>query len=192
MPCRHSEPRVGATEKRGLGGRALTAKHFIALRESAEAGDLRGMLVREIQRLRITEGGIEPQGADLIRHMLAMHQRHVEELARGRIEPPIPAPNERLAGQRARQRIGLEGASILAEQIARELIQQDDRGEEMVDRAASTGRRALDHRLTYIGKAPPADLVDRRVMDKALPRRDLVQPEMQDFRRAVDFTSRGP
>ena len=110
-----------------FGGRRGASKHFVAMRESTEPGNHPVMVSRKSEDERIAESGEPAQRQVLVGYVLAVHQRHQHELCLVQRKRPIPAPCQKSAHDSPRQRIAGESPSFAPEQVARHLIEQQDR-----------------------------------------------------------------
>src|SRR5690606_31040600 len=99
------------------------------MREAAISGDDVAMLDRVFQPLVLTEAAKEIDAPLLVGRDLRMHERHVQERPRLLVERRIELLVDGAARQRYGYVVGREGGRGLAEHVARELVEQDDRGE---------------------------------------------------------------
>src|SRR5262245_40269340 len=81
-----SEAAVRLAQKREFFRRGSSTNDDIAMREAAEAIDDRFVLLGVAQTLRVPECGKQLQGSRLREAILAVFERHVEELALAGIE----------------------------------------------------------------------------------------------------------
>ena len=72
----------------------------------------------------------------LVGEILAVLERHVEELALDGQQPQVVAPGERLARALPRVRVLREGARVAPEEVAGELVEHDHEGEHRLRRGA--------------------------------------------------------
>ena len=93
--------------------------------EAPEAVDHRLVAAGEGQRAGHVAGK-DLHAQALVGPVLAMHQRHGEELDFLAGHGAVPAPAKRRMAERQRERVGGERFRSAAEQVARHLVEQDD------------------------------------------------------------------
>ena len=111
-------------------------------------GRIRDALVAELGEL--------DQRAVLVGEILAVHQRHQQELTPRRRGIAASQPRSSASmRQLERQRVGGERLGRAAEDVAAELVEQDDRGEQMVAgrRATPSARLATTRRASAANRA---------------------------------------
>ena len=99
------------------------------MREAAKALDDVAVLLGIVELVIVAEVDEQQHRAVLVVEILAVLERHVEELALGRCELLVEALVDRSLGDRERQMIGRELLGMAAEHVARELVEQDHAGE---------------------------------------------------------------
>jgi len=150
-------------------------------------------LTRKIERLRIAQLGEFGEAERLKFAILGMHQRHVEEFPLLWRHRSVPAALDREYAELLRQRVASERLGFPAEDVARELIDQDDRGEQRVGRAAPCGGVGAQHLFTECAEARCDRAIEAGRFGEALLVRNFVEPERENGARVrVDFAVSGP
>jgi len=130
------------------------------------------------KRVGIAEASEFNQRALLDAQILAVHQWHEQELALVARHRLIPAAVEAEQGQVQRERVGGEGLHAATVQVAGQLVDEDDRREEMLGRFAPCFGTRRDDLLTHGGKAAARDVERIRPGEPALLA-DIAEPESE-------------
>lgn len=173
--------------------RRFAPQRGVARGEAAEPFDHPRVLAREVEVLGEAQR-LEPGDAQRLRiGVLRVHQRHQQEGGALGRQLDVPAAFDAFARQRFGERIGGEGAGIVAEDVAAELVEQDDRREQRLRLAAPAERVVGQHRVAQRAEPLANPGVERRIGDEAAFGRRLVEPEAQHrLRRVIDFANAGP
>src|SRR6185312_16783955 len=102
-------------EERLLLDRRDAAEHGIAMREAAEACDDVVMHLRPLQAVGVARGRIERDAPVLVRHVLGVLERQIEERAQVGRHLSVEAAQQRRSRDGARLRVGGKGAGGAAE-----------------------------------------------------------------------------
>src|SRR5262249_46605213 len=166
-PDRALSRKAAAVEEGLFLRRGGAAEYRVAVREAAEAADDVGVPLGMFQEFVVAVAACQVDAALLVGEIFRMLERKIEERAQPAPHLRVEAAGEGASGDRARQRIGLVGAGLSAEHVARELIEHD--GE---------GQRALRRLFPLCQRARGCSLVDRRelVRDLGVKRRILLEP----------------
>ena len=93
------------------------------MREAAETADDGGMLFGIFEVVgRVLE---QLHTAELIRHLLRMHERHVEKFEQDRIDPHVSVAGDGAAGDVARPGVAAERLGAPAKHVAGKLVEHD-------------------------------------------------------------------
>src|SRR5437660_12643100 len=111
-----------------LFGHSRAAEHCVAVREPAEAANDAGMLAGILEQILVAERAAERHAPLLVRQVLGMHERQIEELPFRHRTLPVEAARDGAVGNRTRKRVGGKSARLAAEHVARELVEYDDQG----------------------------------------------------------------
>jgi hypothetical protein len=125
-----SEPMRVCREKRFLFRRHFPLKRYVARRVAAEQGDHGCVTPGEVFASCMTCRVHQRDAAINVSEHFGMHQRHVEKLLFLRRQVCVPSTRDGIL--RERQRLGVlrKSACIIAEEIAAELIKDDNGGEQ--------------------------------------------------------------
>src|SRR5215472_6971174 len=160
-------PRKAAAVEEGLllrpGG---AAQRRVAVWESAEASDDVGMLLGVFRELIVAVAARERDAAFLIGEIFRVLEREIEELALGVRDLPVEPASDGAIGDGAGNPIGLVGAPVAAEHVARELVEHDDERER-------TLRRLVPVQLAVAAGLPEARKAQR---DLGVEGRVLLEP----------------
>ena len=97
----------------------------------------------------------------------------------------VPAAVERELRQLERERVGGEGRSAAAVEVAAELVEDDDRGEEMVGRVAPRLGLGREQVAVQRGEAVADAGVERVGLGEPAVAADLAEPEIEHGGRGV-------
>src|SRR6476646_4928560 len=147
------------------------------MREAAEALDDAAMVPGVLDLLVVAESGEQQKRAVLIGKILAVLERHVEELALLGRKLFLEALVDRAVRDRQRERIGRISVRVAAEHVARELVEQDHGGE----RRQRVGKERVRRKLALLGPELEEFLPD------ALIERFVPAPPFSAIEREPEF-----
>ena len=119
----------------------------------------------------------------LVRDSLAMHQRHEDELALARAQTRQPAASYEAMREGKRQGIEGVGARVVAMNVARELVEQQDGGARKVGRCQEPFGR---NRAEWVQPAPEPRLqhrIDRVRPCEPVGRAQTLEPDIEEVLR---------
>jgi hypothetical protein len=120
-------------------------------------------------------------------------ERQIEELPLLDGHFPVPALADRLVGERVRDRIGRERLCRAAIDVARELIEHNDRREQRARIVPPTRRPGRRELVAQVLEPPLAFRIQPVVAREALLRRHFLQPEVQNrVRHRMDLAPMRP
>src|SRR5215467_6524517 len=131
------------------------AQRRVAVREPPEATDDVGMSLGVFRELIVAVTARERDAAFLIGEVFRVLEREIEELAFGVRDLPVEPALDSAIGDGAGNSIGLVGARVAAEHVARELVEHDDERER-------TLRRLLPGRKLAVAAGVPEARKARR------------------------------
>ena len=159
------------------------------MRETSKSVDDVFVRLSEPGVLGITDGGDQFNAALLIGSHLAVFEWQVEKQAPIAIDGLIKARRNGGSSCREGLRVRGEGRGSPAEDVAWELIQNDDTGKldpalacDLVDRSAGQGGVQVSEAKANFG-------IDLRVPNEPSPRRNFVEPEAQHVFDPTGFAS---
>src|SRR6185503_16033152 len=162
-----------------LFGRGSAPEHGVAVRKAAEATDDVGMNVRPFEAVGVARGLIAQEPALLVDQTLGMLERQIEETAHLGIGA-VEAVEDGAARQRARLRVGGEGALVAAEHVARKLVEQDQQRQRAFGAVFPRRQLAGGGGLMQRQEAPADFVVERRILLAPALRSDIA-PERHDL-----------
>src|SRR5262249_9032320 len=136
----------------------------VAVRESAEATDDVGMSLGVFRELGVAVAARERDAAFLIGEIFRVLERQIEELALGVRDGSVELALDGAIGDGAGNSIGLVGARVAAEHVARELVEHDDERERTLRRLLPGRELAVAAGLPEAKKAPRELGVEGRVL----------------------------
>jgi hypothetical protein len=161
------------------------------VREAAEAGD--DPVVRDdgAERLLLRVGLDRAEELDralLVGERFRVLERDVEEPALDRGELPVEAARERSPGDLPRARVARERARRAAEEVSRQLVEEDLERDRALRRLLPGGEVSAERALDERREAPAAFRVEGRVLrEPALARRTALrivrgaEPELENL-----------
>src|SRR5258708_25704129 len=164
-----SARKPGAIEEGLLLPPGGAAQRRVAVRESPEATDDVGVSLGVFRELIVAVAAREREAAFLIGEIFRVLEWQIEELALVMRDVAVEPASDGAIGDGAGSTVGLVGAPVAAERVARELVEHDDERER-------TLRRLLPGRELAVAPALPEPRNTRR--DLGLAGRLLLAPRV--------------
>src|ERR1700750_312745 len=140
------------------------AQRRVAMREPPEATDDVGMALGVFRELIVAVAARERDAAFLIGDVFRVLERQIKELALGMGDLSVEPASDGAIGAGAGNPVGLVGAPVAAEHIARELVEHDNERERALRRRLPGRELAVAAGLPEAGKARRDLGVEGRVL----------------------------
>ncbi len=181
-PSRPLEPtRRGGTIGLFL-GRRNAPQRCVTARKAAEAFDHLGVLLRIFEIVGSSERHVKPHRFLLHHRRLRVHERQQHEHALLRRQEVDMAAADRLLRQSKRHRVAGEGPRLAAEQLPRELVEDDDFREAALRRAAPVPGLAAGDLRVGCAEAVGDRGIELRPAGEPVARAMILEPEFQHIR----------